>query len=338
MSPARGDRPDVAADLRRRAAACQGDPRRSRRRQHAAVARRSEAREVRQRPEPVCQRSRDAAAMGQQRRAARRPQGPSRAAAVRRRLDDRRTGSRPDDSRVQGPGRGVRRVPSTSSSRPTFPRTGGSRRSRSGPATARSCITSSSARAPRNRSGGRPDSTFAEGMDVPAGQTGGPPEEGGPEAGARRQPLSSTPAHGRLDRRLRSRLVDDGLRAWNGHAPAQRIDDRPADALHDQRQGSPGPHEARALLRQAGAGRGSPVRQPLERQFYDSRRRPGPRRHCRDGDDRGCHPAADAAAHAPAREELGVHRDLSRRALGSRSWPCRSTTSTGRPTTSSRRR
>ncbi len=153
------------------------------------------------------------------------------------------------------------------------------------------------------------------------------------ETGARREPLSPAAADRRLDRWLRAWHDDHGLQPRRGHAPAQGIHDRPADALHHQRQGSRRPDEDRALLREAAAHRGSSLRQPLEWQFHDSGRRAGLRGHGGDGHDSRRHAAADAAAHAPARQELGVHRDLSRRTLRRSSSRSRSTTSTGRPTT-----
>ena len=82
--------------------------------------------------------------------------------------------------------------------------------------------------------------------------------------------------------------------------------------------------------------RGAAARHAHQRAAEDSGRREGLSTVGGNDDAHRRHAALAAAAHAPAREELGVHGDLPGRPFGSRSCPCRSTTSTGRPTTCSR--
>ncbi len=130
--------------------------------------------------------------------------------------------------RIQGAGRGLRRVPGTSSSRPTSPRTDGSRRSRSGPAIAQSSITSSSSPDRPSRSAVRPASSSPRAWMSLPGRPAGRPSPTAGRTGARPEPLSrgrSGPASSIGG--FAPGTVDHGLRSpGSAHAPPRGLDDR----------------------------------------------------------------------------------------------------------------
>ena len=207
---------------------------------------------------------------------------------------------------------------STSRSRPTSPRTSGSRRSRSGPAIAKSSTTSSSAPRPPQPERRPAGFQFAEGMDVPAGQTGGPAEpDGGPKRARGR--AASRGRSGPASRSAASRPARDRWPSNPDAAMLLRKGSTIVLQMHYTTNGKEAVDRTKIGFFFAKQPPTEEVRfaNARQRQLHDSGRRAGLRGHGGDGHDRRRHAAADAAAHAPARQELGVHGDLSRRPLGS---------------------
>ena len=144
------NRTDVASDLRRRPAVCQGHPRRGQRGTHATVARGGAERDVPQRTRADRRGKEGAPRVGEHGRTEGRPEGFAADARLSRGLGHRHAGSRVRDAGgVHGPGRRRDRVRGTSTSRPTSPNRSGSRRSSCGRATAKSCTTRSPSTGPR---------------------------------------------------------------------------------------------------------------------------------------------------------------------------------------------
>ena len=170
------------------------------RRQHAAVARGSEARQVRQRSQPAAGGPRDAAPVGQQRRAGGQPSRPPAGAEVHRTAG--RSVSRISCLTmpgIQGAGRRVRRVPGTSRCRRTSPKIDGFEALEVRPGNrdvVHHVIVQRPPAAARAASGGH----RVCGRD---GRPGRPDRRSArarrrPEARARREPLPASAAHGRV--------------------------------------------------------------------------------------------------------------------------------------------
>ena len=155
--------------------------------------------------------------------------------------------------------------------------------------------------------------TFAEGMDIPAGQTGGPELPEGQQKPAFGQRPPEAEGHDRIARRLRARQRGAHLPRGHRDAPAEgRVAGVP-DALHDHRQSHDRSHAHGPHLRQGAAAHG-PGRHGSgqRRAAHSRRRRRSPRRR---GDDAESRPAAlqHDAAHPRPRRPLVLRGGLSRR-------------------------
>ena len=145
----------------------------------------------------------------------------------------------------------------------------------------------------------------AQGMEIPAGQSGGQEEPEGQKLYAGAEPLPGSPPSRAVDWRVCSRHVGGCLRTRNGDVAQSRNDAGSADALHAERDGDDGSHARGDQVRVCTAeGRvashGAPQWHP-----QDSGR--GARLLTGRGNDhdRRRHPAPDPPAHAPPRKELG---------------------------------
>ena len=285
-------------------------------------------------------RERHADQVGQRRRARRGSEGSAAAAALRRRLAARRARRRPAaPGRLQGAGRRVRRIRVLRDPDELHRGQVARRRSRSGRATARSSTTSSCRRAPpqpeRRPTGFRAGARHGRSR---RGRPAAPKEpEGGRQAAARPEPLPA--------RRERIGAMIGGfapgtstLKLEPGTAMLIRAGSTIVLQMHYTTNGTAHdrPHEARALLRQGGAEGRDADGHAGQRQAQDSRRR--------DAD-------YSIAAEMTTTADVTLRQMLPHTHLRGKSWEytatypdgrtrgdprrCRSTTSTGRPTTCS---
>ena len=148
--------------------------------------------------------------------------------------------------------------------------------------------------------------SFAAGMDIPAGQTGGrelPPDQRKPRGpNDRPAPRMLGPSIGAYVPGTASRRVPSG----HGRAPRGRLHGDLPDALHDDGEADDGSDEHRLDLREDAARDRAARHRPDQWQPPHSGRRRRPSRRRRDDDQSGCDVVGHAPAHARAREAVDL--------------------------------